>query len=248
MKQLQSLNLTRLSILEFGQHLKSVNSGIEILNNVTDDVFANYLTTSNANLVNYDKAMLQVQKSDETAKIVTADTQRDIAITALQRQLSVYELSEENAELEAYNSLNTLLQTYKGMQRWNFEEESNGIDNLLSDLNNSKYLPSVTLLNMGAFLSRLNTKNVVFKTIFATRTQETAVKEVFDTKALRNTAKVTYVDMIEYVLSMAKAKNTPEFNNALDVINTVRKYYADLLAKRKAATATTPEVAIPPMN
>jgi Family of unknown function (DUF6261) len=248
MKQLQPLNLTRLSILEFGQHLKSVNSGIETLNNVTDAVFANYLTTSNANLVNYDKAMLQVQKSDETAKIVTADIQRDIAITALQRQLNVYELSEIDAEVNAYTSLNTLLKTYKGIQRWNFEEESNGVDNLLSDLKNPKYLPIVTLLSMNSFVTRIATKNEVFKTIFATRTQEVAVKEVFDTKALRNTAKITYVDMIEYVLSMAKAKNTPEFNNALDVINTVRKYYADLLAKRKAANATTPEVAIPPMN
>jgi hypothetical protein len=32
---------------------------------------------------------------------------------------------------------------------------------------------------------------------------------------------------------MAKAKNTEEFNQSLTAINAVRKYYADLIAKRQ---------------
>jgi hypothetical protein len=39
-----------------------------------------------------------------------------------------------------------------------------------------------------------------------------------------------------------------EFNQSLRVINTVRKYYADLLAKRKPATKTAPAEPIPPMG
>jgi Family of unknown function (DUF6261) len=248
MKELHPLNLTRLTILEFGQHIKSVNSGIALLNNTSDVTFVNYLTASNATIVEYDKAMLQIQKSDETAKIVVADALRDHALIAFQRQLSVFELSEIDAEVLAFTSLNTLLKTYNGIQRWNFEEESNGIDNLVNDLNNAKYLPSITLLNMTALVARIVANNTAFKIVFAGRTQEVAVKEVFDTKALRLAAKTIYTDMIAYVLSMAKAKNTEEFNKALDVINVVRKYYADLLAKRKPATTTKTAEAIPPMN
>ncbi len=248
MKELHVLSLTKLTILEFGQHLKSVNNGIALLNNTTDSVFLNYLNTSNANLVQYDKAMLQIQKSDETAKIAAADDARDVAITALQRQLSVFELSEIEAEVEAFKSLNTLLKSYKGIQNWNFEAETNGIENLLVDLNNTKFAPLVTQLNMNNFVTRIQAKNEIFKTLFAGRTQEAASKEVFDTKVLRAKAKTTYTDMIEYVLSMAKAIDSDEFNKALGVINTVRKYYADLLAKRKPATATTPTEPIPPME
>jgi hypothetical protein len=247
MKELHVLNLTRLTVLEFGQHIKSVNQGISLLGNTTDPVFVNYLATSNLNLVAYDKAMLQIQKSDETAKIIATDTLRDNAITALQRQLTVHELSEVETEQLAYASLNTLLKTYKGIQRWNFEEESNGIDNLVNDLNNAKYLPSVTVLKMNDFITKIENNNTAFKTIFAGRTQEFASKEVYDVKQLRATAKITYLDMVAYVLAMAKVKNNDEFNKALDVINTLRKYYADLLAKRKPATATTPAVPIPPM-
>ena len=52
-------------------------------------------------------------------------------------------------------------------------------------------------------------------------------------KTMRNELKEVVTDMNEYVLTMAKLKNTDEFNQSLSVINTVRKYYADLLAKRK---------------
>lgn len=248
MKELQSLSLTRLTNLEFGQHTKSVLNGITTLNNATDEGFTNYLAQLATNIDNYDRAMIQVQKSDETDKIVHADQLRDKAVTALGRYLRVFELSENEDEVLAYKSLNTLLKTYKGIQTWNFEEESNGIDNLLNDLNEGKYLASVTLLNMTSYVSRITTRNNDFKTLFAGRTQEVASKEVFDVKKLRSDLKTTYTDLADYVLSMSKSKNTAEFNKALDLINTVRKYYSDLLAKRKPATKTTAETPIPPME
>jgi hypothetical protein len=247
MKELHVLSLTKLSILELGQHIKSVNSGIAQLGYPTDVDFLAYITTSNQQIVNYDKAMLQIQKSDETEKIVHADKLRDNVISAMTRQLSVFELSEDDNEILAYKSLTSLFKTYKGIQTWNFEEETNAIDNLVTDLNNSKYQPSIDLLQMTNLVTRLTTNNTAFKTLFSGRTQETAGKEVFDTKKLRAQISATYNDMITYVLAMAKVKNTNEFNKSLDIINAVRKYYADLLAKRKAVTSTAPATVIPPM-
>jgi Family of unknown function (DUF6261) len=247
MKELHRLQLTALSNLEFGQHIKSVTTGIN-KNTIADAILKNYLSKIAVEMASYDKAQLQIQKSDETAKIVASDHIRDIAISAFMRQLSVYELSEVETEVLAHTSLNNLLKTYKGIQTWNFEEQSNGVDKLIADLNNDKYLPSVSLLKMNDFVTRIVLKNESFKIIFAGRTQEVASKEVFDSKKLRASCKTIYNDMIVYVLSMAKAQDTPEFNTSLDLINAVRKYYSDLLAKRKPATATVPAVAIPAMS
>lgn len=248
MKVLVILSLTRLTILEFGQHIKTVVQNIIKLGNTTDPVLLEYLATINGQLEEYDKAMLQIRKSDETLKIVAADDKRDRSITAMQRQLSVYELSEVETEVEAYNSLNTLFKTYKGLQHWNFEEETNGIENLVSDLNNSKYQPLIVALNMTDLVIRLTNNNNAFKILFNGRIQEVADKVVYNTKVLRTNLKNTYVDMIEYALAMSKAKNNDEFNKSLDVINAVRKYYADLLAKRKPAKDSETEDEIPPMN
>ncbi len=54
--------------------------------------------------------------------------------------------------------------------------------------------------------------------------------------------------MFKHVLSILKINTNEEFNKTLDVINTVRKYYSDLLARRKPATKVTPAEPIPPIK
>jgi hypothetical protein len=249
MKTLESVSLPRLSVLEFGQHIKSILSNINLLGSgfITDAVLHHYLQVMHTKMEGYDKGMLLVTKSDETVRIVAADKQRDDALTTLIRLLSVYELSDDAAEAAAYESLHTLFTTYKGIQKWNFEEESNGIDNLLDDLANAKYKPLADLLLMGRYITRIASTNAAFKTLFAARTQEVSGKESFDVAALRKDLKTVYDDTADYVLSMAKAHNTDQYNKCLDVINTVRKYYHDLLAKRSGGTKDVPATPIPPM-
>lgn len=249
MKELENLSITRLLNLEFGQHVKSIHKGIRLLGGiVTDAVFVNYLTALNTEATEYDRAMVQIFKSDETAKIVAADAVRDAGITAITRGLYVFEVSEDANELLAFASLQTLFNSYSGVQNWNFEAETNGIENFIVDLRSAKYDPHVNLLNLKNYVNRLEAANVAFAGIFEGRTQETASKEVFDVKTLRKNMKVIYTDMVEYVLAMAKAQNTDEFNKSLDVINAVRKYYNTMLAKRQPVKKGETPTPIPPME
>jgi hypothetical protein len=187
-----------------------------------------------------------IAKSDETNKIVAADKLRDNVLTSLIRLLSAYELSEEAAEGLAHESLHNLFNTYKGIQRWNFEEETNGIDNLLVDLANAKYKPHVQLLNMQPWVDTLAERNAAFKNLFMGRTEEVSSKESYDIVAMRQELKTLYTDTANYVLSQSKALDTEPFNKSLDIINAVRKYYHDLLAKRTGGS-DKPDTPIPPM-
>jgi hypothetical protein len=250
MKKLEPVNLARLTGLEFGQHAKSIYQDISKLGNgsafIKDLVYKNYLDKFNNDAVAFDKAMVQISKSSETEKIVNADYIRDRSFSALSRYLSVFEVSNLPDEVQALKTIKIVFNSYKGLQKWNLEEETNGIDTLVSQLNNSKYLPSVTLIKMNTYVTRLANDNEDLKKLFSSRTQEVARKEIFDARVLRKNLKTSYTDMADYVLTMAKAQDTDEFNQSLRVINTVRKYYADLLAKRKPASKTTPVEAIPP--
>jgi Family of unknown function (DUF6261) len=194
MKPLQTLSLTRLSVLEFGQHIKSMLSNIDLLGQdfISDPVLAHYLQTLRNEMATYDKAMLPVAKSDETAKIATADKHRDNAVSALTRQLWVYEISDDDAELAAYDSLSTLFDTYYEIQKWNFEEETNGIDHLLADLLNTKYKPNVELLQMLRYVNRLEAANTSFKNLFMARTKEAAGKPKYDVPTMRKAIKTVY--------------------------------------------------------
>lgn len=250
MKLLEPLSLARLANLEFGQHIKSVNKNIDLLGGgfITDAVMLSYLNQLGAKSDDYDKAMKYIAKSDETVKIAAADVDRDNLITTLQRQLSVYEYSKIESKRLAYLSLTTLFTAYKGIKNWNYEEESNGIDNLIVELQNIKYEPHVTLLLMTDFVIELKEANDIFKNLFDGRTQEFAGKETFDVKAMRKDIGTIYNDFCEYVLSLSKASDTAQYNQTLSVINVVRKYYADRLTSRPAAKkGETPEP-IPPME
>lgn len=250
MKNLVGLNLARLQNLEVGQHVKGVLKGIADLESglITDANFLNYYARLGEASVQFDKAMLKITKSDETLKITNADALRDKAITAFQRQLSVYELSEDETEIEAFNSLNTVMKTYKNLQRWNLEEETNGIDNLLDELASAKYAAHIATLNLQNFQDRIKSSNEKFKSFFNSRTNEQVNTEYYDTKALREELTDQYNLLAEYTLTLSKAVNTEAFNKPLDVFNTVRKYYADLLAKRKGTKKGEEEEPIPPME
>ncbi|MGL2964946.1 DUF6261 family protein, partial [Flavobacterium sp. RSB2_4_14] len=179
MKKLETISLTRLTNLEFGQHTKSVKNNLLLLGGgtlITDPILTDYIARLGTETTNYDRAMVQIFKSDETAKIAAADEARDKAFSSLLRYLNVYELSEIPEEVLAFTSLKTLFDTYGDVKKMNFEKESNAIDNLIIDLDNTQYKPHVILLNIGTYIDRLTTANNNFKTLFEGRTQETASK------------------------------------------------------------------------
>lgn len=243
LKQIEPLRISRLTQLEFGQHLKSICENLDSLRAdlVTDVIFKNYLNNLRQQSLEYDKAMMQVLKSDETARIVAADKKRNTALFAIKRMLKVFEFSEMEDEREAFASLKTLFGVYKNIHHWNYEEKSNGIDGLIDDLSEPKYSTHISKLGMQSYVLRLGVTNTAFKNAFANRIHETAVKTVYDIKAMRSGAKVAYEDLIHYVLSMAKAQDNDEFNKSLNFINAVRKYYSDMLAKRLAVAKEKPK-------
>jgi hypothetical protein len=245
MKSLNKLSQSHLRVLEIGQLNKSTLANMTLLpaGTITDPVLLAYVTQLNDRSNDYDAAMLHIAKSDQTAKITNADMIRDKAISAYKRMLSVHELSEVEAELDAYASLNNLMTPYNGIERMNLEQESNAIDNLLVDLATPHYAPHITTLNMASFVTRINSKNTDFKNLFNTRTQETAGKPTFDVKQLRTDLLEVYNQMATYVLAMSNALNTNEYNATLDILNAIRKYYHDMLARRKG----NDDSPIPPM-
>jgi hypothetical protein len=202
----------------------------------------------NSKSLAYDKAMMQISKSSETANIAKADALRDQAITVIQRYLTVYEFANDPEVLSAYASLNTLFANYKGLQNWNYEEQSNGLDNFIADLQSDKYKKMVEATSMSGYVKQLQETNNSFKTLFNGRIQESSAKDVFDVKELKTDLKLTYEKMISYVLAMANAMDTEEFNGSLKIINTIRKHYSDMLAKRNSTVKIVAEASIAKMN
>jgi hypothetical protein len=223
-----------LSNLEIGEHVDSIVKNIEILGStlISDPVLTNYLVQLTARNAAFSEGLMPPKKSDETAKIAKADEKRDIATRMLFQQLKVYKYVENPLEQEAYASLKNIFNTYRGIHRWNFEKQTAGMDNLLTSLQEPVYVAHLDWLDMTAKVARLTTANEAFKAAFNKRMQEKISTPSYDMKQLRKEMQQTYEDTINYVLAMAKAHDTEQFNKTLEVINLLRDYYGNLIAKR----------------
>ena len=64
----------------------------------------------------------------------------------------------------------------------------------------------------------------------------------------RKELKAVYDDFADYVLNLAKANSNVSYVDMLSRIDIVRKYYSDLLARRKPSKTDGTPTPIPPMD
>nr|WP_199158551.1 DUF6261 family protein [Pedobacter sp. ASV2] len=247
MKKLHELRLTKLSQLELGQFVKRnlddlVTMGIEV---TADKHIAVYIEKLKVDVSLYDQSMLQVRAQAETLELIALDEERDLAFAILKRQLKVFELSNNKTEIDAYIRLNLLFTTYKALPKLNYEAESNAIINLVADLENATYAPLVEILSLNNHINRLKIANDLFNQLFSKRSTITATKVVFDAKALRKNLTDNYNTYSRYVLALAIAEDNVFYNALLDLNNTARKYFSDLLAKRNYIPDNEPTLVLP---
>jgi hypothetical protein len=238
MYQLESLKVSVLTQMEAGALIKRHLDDLATLPSgaITDVPLTNYLTALSGKSALYEKALVQIRGNEETTKIEEADAVRDAAIGALNKAVELGSVSDVTGEAEAARVLGMVLKSYKGLAGLNYEAESNGIDNLVADFESAAYAQHVKTLNLDRYVVRLKESNATFKTLFGSRMVSTANKEYYDTKALRIDLFNTYKEFTLYLVAMANARQTDEFTRSLTLINTARKYYADMLAKRKGSS------------
>jgi hypothetical protein len=248
MKQiLEPLQTSALTNMEAGQLMNRHLSDLGTIdpNLMNDAPYNNYVLKISSKMEPFVKALAQVQKNEETLKIGLADDARDKAVSAIRMAIKLHGASDDPVEVEASRSLGILFGPYKNLEKLNYEAETMGIDKLLSDLTNPVYSEKVNYLQMNRYVVRLTNTNNAFKELFGGRMVTTAATESFDMKAIRKDLQATYNDFTAYVLSMAKATENPLFPTALNLLNTARKYYSDLLARR---ATPKPEEANPPVD
>ena len=254
-KELEPLSISDLTNLEVGQllnrHLAEIGKLSPSQNapadgaQFTDGPLNAYLGRLTSAQTAFKLALVKVQKNDETVKVELADKGRDKAVSAFNRAIKTSLLSENTKEVDAAKSLNTLLKSFKKLQHLNFEAESIAIDQMVVELRKENYLSKVELLNLGQFVTRLKAANDSFKTLYEGRTEGVVLTVSYNAKSLRKALMKEYKYFADYVVSMARAHDTAEFNSILLWLNNTRKEYADLLARRSgeeaSATAKIPD-------
>lgn len=238
--KLHKLNITRLQYVESGQFIVRLITDFDNSAETTsqDPEFDALMDSLRLQLPGYETALMQIKARAESLELLSLDEIRDKRIASFRTAVNVFKYDEGAIERNAYATVTTVVKTYKGVENMNFEAESLAISTFVAALRNPQFLPSLQILELENRLNMLETANNNFKTIFNTRSTAVVNDEVYDTKLLRKNILNTYKDLAEYAYVMAKRRNTPFYTNLLNVVNTGRSYFSDILARR-AGTATT---------
>ena len=228
------INVARLQMVESGQFIRRFtldfkNSGLDA---ATDVEFKSQLDDLEMQLPGYLDALLQIRAKVESNILKKLNIVRNQKFSTVRRAIRVYEYADDATEKEAYRRLAIILNTFKHLDKANYETKSLGITLFIKDLRNAKNDALNTLL-LVPMVDKLEVANSNFKTTFDTRSTTTISKVKYDSKALRNAIFDTYKDLAGYILLMAKRKNTPFYTTLLSVLNSGRDYYADILARRE---------------
>lgn len=233
--KLHKLNISHLQYVESGQFIVRFltdfsNSATQVAQDPEFDALFQSLTTQSPI---FNNALMQIQARAESDELLRLDGVRDKKIATFRTAFNVFRYTDDADEKNAYTTINMVLKTYKGVEKLNFEAESLAVSNFIAELRSAQFLPSLQTLGLENHLNTLEIANNNFKTLFSSRSTAVTNTEVYDTKALRKNILATYKEMAEYGYVMAKRKNTPFYINLLNVLNTGRSYYSDILARRK---------------
>jgi len=232
--KLEALRLAGLTNMEAGQFIRRNLEDLATIDQtlLIDVPFNAYVQGIIQQKALYENALAQVRKNEETEKIDLADKDRDKSADAFGRALKLYAISDDPEEVEASRGLGIVFNNFKDIANMNYEAETLAIDKLVTELESHAHVVKIEKLKMGRYVTRLKTTNEAFKTLFSNRMVSTATTESYDMKIIRADLMKMYADFANYVLAMGKAFKSPLFLQSLSLMNTARKYYSDLLARR----------------
>jgi hypothetical protein len=238
MKKLRNLKLSSLTHFEAGQLIKSNLADVSTagINQNTDPLIRNYLTTLTADSAQMDLALKEVEEQQETDDLELLDMNRDESVVVARMQLKIHGRSKNAAEKAAFNTLRIPFNTYKNIEKLNYVAESNAIDNFVAELEKPVYAAAVTTLNFGGMITRMKNDNTAFKTVFSARSTNVAASVDYDAKAIRKNMMANYAAYVAYVTSLTNATanlaNNAYYLSLFNIIDNNRKYYSDMLARK----------------
>ena len=233
--KLHKLNTSLLLYVESGQFIVRLMTDFSnsTLDANEDPEFSALFESLKVQTPLYSKALMQIQARAESEELLRLDDIRDKKVLTLRKAVNVFRYADEVAEKQAYASMMTVQRNYKGVEKMNFEAESLALSNYIDELRSQNSIIATQTLGLTPHITALENANNHFKTLFSTRSTAITNTEVYDTKALRTQILSTYKDLAEYVFVMAKRKKTPFFIETLNILNTSRSYYSDIIARRK---------------
>ena len=171
----------------------------------TDADFKELFEKLKGKIPSYEKGLERIRSSEETKKLAELDHARDTDMRALRLSIRPYKYAKTDDKKKAFETLKRLIDPYKDVSKETYEEETSNLTTLITQLKAEPYVNAVKTLQ----------------------------KEAYHIRPLRKELSDDYRNMVNYIVTLSGVKQDEFYKKTLEVINNSRKYYADVIARRK---------------
>lgn len=183
----------------------------------------------------FNKVILQVQKSMKTDDIIAAKQSRNRCFSALKVGVKNAQYTTDADMLQAVAGLTILIKTYGNISRMALESGSGYTEKLLEELEGATYKPMVDKLSLSPVVIRLKKENTRLIDLYESRRDDYMGKDDVKSVDLRRDVTRQYQLLCSYILLKIQLSNDAQYHEALQIINTIRKEFAEIVARHKTA-------------
>lgn len=236
--RLNSIVLEHLQYLEASQFITRLFSDMSYLTLELkkDKEMDEHFQLLNTQAEEFYNSLVQIKAMTESKKLEELDLMRDQKISTIRLHIEAFRYREEKEIKNAYAAAQLILHKFEEIESLNYEAESKAVQKFLDGWNKPEHADLVKFLQLQVNLDHLKVAAYAFDDLFNNRSALILRKETYDAKVLYKSMLATYTNLAKYILAMAIFKKDENLYPALlDVFNNGRKYFADVIARRKGS-------------
>jgi hypothetical protein len=184
------------------------------------------------------EAYKAITKSATTEAIANADHDRDITFRSTtdiaRTALNHYDTNAHNAA----KKVNVILDQYGDLASKPYDEETGGIENLVKDLR-TKTGRDIVIIGLVPWVDMLESQNITFKALEATRNSEEANRSELRMKQVRLEIDAAYRKITKRINALIEVNGEAPYAGFVKELNARIGRAQDAIAQSKARVATT---------
>lgn len=230
------LSTKKLRSSEFGQLTHSTSTELKEnqLPDNSDKVLVTLVNKFHRQVNLYQNSLKVEKTSEEIQRLRSLDKQRDYALQATFDSIKPFRQTPNSEEKEAYDLLKGKFAQFKDIIKASKENQTGLVNQLLGQLNLTRYSQAVRLLGIGRFVTQLQT--IQNQYVALTTSQNVAKVNQASTPTasqLRQELEKTYKQLLTYVSIMADLTEKADYIKMFAIMKNIRHYYIDQLNRRQ---------------
>lgn len=231
-----------LSRLQNSEHLILMKDIHILLSEVNIEHLENLKNELGEKIKLSEASQTQMRKSYHTNELIELDNKRNTFYKGFLLKVQSESFSGIEDRKKDAKKVLLVINRYGNLTKFNYQKETIEIQNFLTELKSSEYLPCIKKIGALEWLNWLETANNTFKELYNERRDEYASQVSYDNKSIRKEMDIIFKNIQKTIEALHILQPSDILNTFTSKVNTSLNKWRDILAQRIGRGSTSQSV------